>query len=121
MWLQICRGSLHAYNENRPGFHKSPNKDLKTPARRLFLKPRLNKAEAEIQIEATHDTINVLIESLKPELEQILSDRSSISLESNEKCIVIKIIAEDVVALRAAVNSYLYWIQGILDISSRII
>jgi tRNA threonylcarbamoyladenosine modification (KEOPS) complex Pcc1 subunit len=84
------------------------------------LKPRLTQAEAEIQIEATSDTVKVLIESLQPELEHAVSERSTVNITFNNKGIVIGITADDVTALRAAVNSYLYWVRGILDIGNRI-
>jgi tRNA threonylcarbamoyladenosine modification (KEOPS) complex Pcc1 subunit len=41
-------------------------------------------------------------------------------IEASKKGLVIRVVAEDMVALRAAVNSYLYWIQGIMDIGSRV-
>lgn len=84
------------------------------------MKPRLNQAEAEIQIEATPDTVKVLIGSLQPELEHAVSERSAVKITFNNKGIVIGITADDVTALRAAVNSYLYWVRGILDIGNRI-
>ena len=84
------------------------------------MKPRLNQAEAEIQIEAAPDTVKVLIGSLQPELEHGVSERSAVNIKFNNKGIVIGITANDVTALRAAVNSYLYWVLGILDIGNRI-
>ena len=84
------------------------------------MKPRLNQAEAEIQIEAAPDTVKVLIGSLQPELEHAVSERSTVKITFNDKGIVIGITADDVTALRAAVNSYLYWVRGILDIGNRI-
>jgi len=84
------------------------------------LEPRLNQAEAKILIEAPPNIVKVLISSLKPELESGISERSRVVLEPSDKGVVIKIFADDVTALRAAVNSYLYWVQSIMDIGSRV-
>jgi tRNA threonylcarbamoyladenosine modification (KEOPS) complex Pcc1 subunit len=84
------------------------------------MEPRRNQAEAKITIEASRDVVDIIISSLKPELERGLSDRSNVSLEASDDGVVVKVTAEDMVALRAAVNSYLYWIQGIMDIGSRV-
>jgi tRNA threonylcarbamoyladenosine modification (KEOPS) complex Pcc1 subunit len=55
--------------------------------------------------------------SLKPEIESGISERSAVALEASSSGIIIKITADDITSLRAAVNSYLYWVQGIIDIS----
>ncbi len=84
------------------------------------MEPRLEQAEAKITVEATRDVVKVIMTSLKPELERALSERSSISVEASDKGVLVSVRADDMVALRAAVNSYLYWIQGIIDIGNRI-
>ena len=84
------------------------------------MEPRLERAEASITVEAPRGVATVIMTSLKPELERTLSERSSVSLEASSGGVVVKVTAGDMVALRAAVNSYLYWIQGIMDIGSRV-
>jgi tRNA threonylcarbamoyladenosine modification (KEOPS) complex Pcc1 subunit len=84
------------------------------------LEPQPNTTEARILIEASRENVDILIGALKPELKTGISDRSRIVLEKNEKGLVIRVSADDVTALRAAVNSYLYWVQGIMDIGSRV-
>jgi tRNA threonylcarbamoyladenosine modification (KEOPS) complex Pcc1 subunit len=84
------------------------------------LKPRRYKAEAKILVEAPRGVRDIIIKSLKPELESNISDRSKVLIEASESGLILKVEAEDVTALRAAVNSYLYWINGIIDIGSRI-
>ncbi len=84
------------------------------------MKPRTSQAEAKILVEAPQSTIGVILGSLKPELESGISDRSNVTIEASEKGVLIRVAADDVTALRAAVNSYLYWIQGIMDIGSRL-
>ena len=84
------------------------------------MKPRQKQAEVKILVEAPSSVVEIIISSLRPELKSSISDRSSVVLESSKKGLVIKVVAEDIVALRAAVNSYLYWVQGIMDIGSRV-
>jgi len=84
------------------------------------LEPRQYKTEAKISIEIQRGVIDIIVKSLKPELESSISDRSKVFIEASEKGLILHVMAEDVTALRAAVNSYLYWINGILDIGDRI-
>ena len=62
----------------------------------------------------------VILSSLKPEVESLSSDRSTVKVEKSGKGVVLIVNADDVTALRAAINSYLHWIQGIIDIGKRI-
>ncbi len=84
------------------------------------MEPRRSQTEAKIHIDAPSDVVQIIISSLKPELEFGISDRSKIVIEASETGITVNVVADDMVALRAAVNSYLYWIQGIMDIGSRV-
>jgi len=84
------------------------------------LKPRRFKAEAKILVEAPCGFLDIIIKSLRPELESNISVRSKVLIEASERGLILKVEAEDVTALRAAVNSYLYWINGIIEIGSRI-
>jgi len=84
------------------------------------LEPQPNITEARILIEASRENVEILIGALKPELETGISDRSRVILEKSAKGLIIKVAADDVTALRAAVNSYLYWVQGIMDIGGRV-
>ncbi|OGD55751.1 hypothetical protein A3K78_07110 [Candidatus Bathyarchaeota archaeon RBG_13_52_12] len=71
-------------------------------------------------VEAPHGVLEIIVKSLRPELESNITDRSKALIEASERGLILKVEAEDVTALRAAVNSYLYWINGIIDIGSRI-
>ena len=84
------------------------------------MEPRRSQVEAKITVEATRDVVDIIISSLKPELDRGLSERSNVVLEASDSGLVVKVVADDMVALRAAVNSYLYWIQGIMDIGNRV-
>lgn len=85
------------------------------------MEPRRSQVEANILIEAPQGVVEIIISSLRPELESGISDRSNVVIEASKKGLVVKVVAEDMVALRAAVNSYLYWIQGIMDIGDKLI
>ena len=82
--------------------------------------PRRSQSEAQILIESPNGVAEIIIGALRPELDSGISDRSNVVIEASKKGLVIRVVAEDMVALRAAVNSYLYWIQGIMDIGSRV-
>ena len=84
------------------------------------MEPRRSQAEAKILIDAPRSVVEIIITSLGPELASGISDRSNVVIEASEKGLVVKVVADDKVAFRAAVNSYLYWIQGIMDIGSRV-
>jgi tRNA threonylcarbamoyladenosine modification (KEOPS) complex Pcc1 subunit len=76
--------------------------------------------EAVIKINVTSKLADILQQSLNPEIKSLTSERSIISISKIKDVIIVKINAGDVTALRAAVNSYLYWIQGIIDLTSKI-
>ena len=85
----------------------------------MLLEPR-TQAEAKILVEAPRGAVDILIKALRPELESGISDRSKVFIKASKKGLVIEVSADDITALRAAVNSYLYWVQGIMDIGSRV-
>lgn len=84
------------------------------------MEPQTNQTEARILIEAPKDAVEIIIGALKPELETGISDRSKVVIEASGRGLIIRVTANDVTALRAAVNSYLYWVQGIIDIGGRV-
>jgi len=77
-------------------------------------------AEASISIQVDEALVKVLAGSLTPEAERPSSARSSVSLEPSGSLLELRIIASDVTALRAAVNSYLRWVDAILDLLNRV-
>lgn len=78
------------------------------------------RVTAEIKISVPPNIIHVLVASLKPEMAAPTSDRSVVIIDPTSNGILLKIEAEDVTALRAAANSYLYWVQAIIEISDKI-
>ncbi|MBN1682553.1 hypothetical protein JW865_03260 [Candidatus Bathyarchaeota archaeon] len=76
-------------------------------------------AKTEINVFINKEISKVIINALKPETENTPSDRSKIQIVSFDKGIKILIESEDITSLRSAVNTYLYWINGIINITSK--
>lgn len=72
--------------------------------------------KAKIYIELPSEAIDVILEALKPETEISSYERSTASLSKIKDGILLESTAKDTTALRASVNSYLRWIQGILNV-----
>ena len=64
--------------------------------------------------------IEAVLDALSPEVESPSSERSSTDVRRGVDDIIISTEAIDTTAMRAAVNSYLRWVQGILDVLSKI-
>ena len=64
--------------------------------------------------------VEAVLDALSPEVESPSSERSSTDVRRGVDGIVISTEASDTTAMRAAVNSYLRWVQGILDMLSKI-
>ena len=78
------------------------------------------KASAEIRIKVPEEVVDAVLDALSPEVESPSSERSSTDVRRGVDDIVISTEASDTTAMRAAVNSYLRWVQGILDMLSKI-
>jgi len=66
-----------------------------------------------VRIQAENEA-GMLVNALKPESQEDIS-RSLIEIEQDNGELVIRIEAEDTVALRAALNSYLRWTKLAID------
>jgi KEOPS complex subunit Pcc1 len=55
--------------------------------------------------------VQPVYESLRPELQALPSERSKVSLEQSGDTLKLFVVAEDVVSLRAAVNTWLRLIK----------
>lgn len=75
---------------------------------------------AKAEIELTEEATEVVLKALVPETEVSTSDRSKVSIHSSQGCVRLLVEADDTVALRAALNSYLRWIKGIIGVIERI-
>jgi len=57
----------------------------------------------------------IIYQAIAPEAETLPSRRASVSLQADEETLVLRIDARDLVALRAAVNSFLRFVNSILE------
>ena len=71
---------------------------------------------AKVSIVMDHDLLDAVKTALSPEVESPSSERSrtGVSIQGNE--LIIETVASDTTALRASINSYLRWVQGIQGI-----
>ena len=87
---------------------------------KMFNEGLTEKASAEIRIKVPEEVVDAVLDALSPEVESPSSERSSTDVRRGVDDIVISTEASDTTAMRAAVNSYLRWVQGILDMLSKI-
>jgi tRNA threonylcarbamoyladenosine modification (KEOPS) complex Pcc1 subunit len=78
----------------------------------------IKKASAKIRVDVPNEMVEAILDALRPEIESPSSERSVIDVRRSINGIVIVTEASDTTAMRAAVNSYLRWVQGILDLLS---
>ncbi|NLE04152.1 MAG: hypothetical protein GX638_05025 [Crenarchaeota archaeon] len=72
---------------------------------------------AEIQLKFdSNKQLSALIAALTPEIQKQISPRSKVNLSQNDQFLLLNINAQDTIALRAALNSYLRWINSTLNI-----
>ena len=71
---------------------------------------------ATVHVDVPEGISDIVDESLAPEVERPTSERSSVTVSAEKGKVIISIEASDVVALRAAINSYLRWVGAILDV-----
>ena len=69
------------------------------------------RADVRIKVDKNAE---LLANALRPEMEHEVS-RTGVDIRSEGNELIIKITAEDVVALRAALNSYLRWTKLAID------
>ncbi len=60
----------------------------------------------------SHKQLSALMDALKPEVEKQVGTRSIVALSSSSLSIILSVEAEDTVALRAALNAYLRWVNS---------
>jgi KEOPS complex subunit Pcc1 len=60
--------------------------------------------------------LETVYRALMPETKKSTSTRSKASLEKNRTFLVLKVNAKDTVALRAALNTYLRWINSMANV-----
>jgi len=81
------------------------------------------KAEADFAFRSSPKLISDIYKSLLPETEESISDRSVISLSADslsveEGVLYLKIVSNDIISLRSAVNTWLRLVQTAYDSAS---
>jgi KEOPS complex subunit Pcc1 len=75
------------------------------------------RANATVRLEISSDRqMKTVLKSLEPEVRDPSSRRSHTSLTKDGVFLVLSIEAKDIVALRATLNSYLRWIDSVLNV-----
>lgn len=62
-----------------------------------------------------HRLLETVLNALKPEIQKPPTYRSRSEIMIDGDCLVLNVEASDTIALRAALNAYLRWINAILD------
>jgi tRNA threonylcarbamoyladenosine modification (KEOPS) complex Pcc1 subunit len=71
---------------------------------------------AEVIIQLSPEISAIVEKSLIPEAEHPVSQRSNVEIRADEGRLTISMEASDVTALRAAFNSYLRWVEAIINV-----
>ncbi len=75
------------------------------------------KAKAVIRLcFSSEKQLATLIDALTPETHKQISMRSKVDVLRDEQLLVLRVEAQDTIALRAALNSYLRWINSTINI-----
>lgn len=75
------------------------------------------KAKATVRLPTKSDKrLTALMKALTPEVQRQIGTRSKTTLSTETQVLVLRIEAEDTVALRAALNAYLRWINSTLNV-----
>ncbi len=61
-----------------------------------------------------------LMDALTPEVKRQVGVRSKVTMVANRHSLVLNVEAEDTVALRAALNTYLRWVNSTLNVLEKI-
>ncbi len=74
-------------------------------------------AQASIRLKfEAEKQVDTLLSALMPEANAPQTHRAAIKLQKDGTCLTLTVEAEDTVALRATLNSYLRWIQSALNV-----
>lgn len=75
------------------------------------------KAKATVRLPfASKKRLNALVNALTPEVNKQIATRSKVTLKTEGTLLVLDVEAQDTVALRAALNSYLRWINSTVNV-----
>ena len=75
------------------------------------------KAKAEIRLKfPSEKSLKTVSDALLPEICKPVSGRAKVALENDGLCLILKVEAEDTVALRSALNAFLRWINSMTNV-----
>jgi tRNA threonylcarbamoyladenosine modification (KEOPS) complex Pcc1 subunit len=75
------------------------------------------KADASVRLKfASKKRLETIFKALEPETKKATTMRSEADLKKEGSFLVLKINAKDTVALRAALNAYLRWINSAVEV-----
>jgi tRNA threonylcarbamoyladenosine modification (KEOPS) complex Pcc1 subunit len=75
------------------------------------------KANALVRLKfPSEKQLEIVFKALEPEIKTPPTMRSQAFLEKENSFLILKIEAKDTVALRAAVNAYLRWINSMISV-----
>jgi KEOPS complex subunit Pcc1 len=75
------------------------------------------KAKASVSLAfPSQRQLKALTDALTPELQRQIGTRSKATLTTDAQTLMLNVEAEDTVALRAALNAYLRWINSALSV-----
>jgi KEOPS complex subunit Pcc1 len=75
------------------------------------------KAKASVRLRfSSEKRLTTLLDALAPEANRPINLRARAVLEREDNFLVLKVEAKDTVALRAALNAYLRWIESAVKV-----
>jgi tRNA threonylcarbamoyladenosine modification (KEOPS) complex Pcc1 subunit len=75
------------------------------------------KAKAIVRLKLPSEKqLEIVFKALEPEVKKPATMRSRTTLKKDDELLVLNVEAKDTVALRAALNAYLRWINSILNV-----
>ena len=75
------------------------------------------KAKAIVRLKfPSKKPLEIVFKALEPEIKKPTTDRSKANLERRNNFLVLNVEARDTVALRAALNAYLRWINTAMNV-----
>ncbi len=86
------------------------------PLRRYGESPEMAKVYIDISI-PSNTVGDVLYTAVKPEVEDVKSRRTHVTLEKRDSTLTLAIQASDITAARAAVNSFIRLFHVAIDVS----
>lgn len=75
------------------------------------------KAKAVVYLRfPTNREREIVTRSLEPEIRKPVTPRSRAAIENKSRLLILRVDANDTIALRSALNAYLRWINSIMNV-----